>query len=59
MNFEELILNLMKEKEYIPMKAKEMTFLLQVPKEDQAAFKEALSRLAQEGKIAKNRRLCN
>ena len=56
MNFEELILNLMKEKEYIPMKAKEMTFLLQVPKEDQAAFKETLRRLAQEGKIAKNRR---
>lgn len=56
MDYEELIINFMKEKEYIPMKAKEMAFILQVPKEEQTAFKEAIRKLYLAGKIAKNRR---
>ena len=56
MEKKELILNFMKEKSYVPMKAKEMAVFLSVPKEDKNEFKDILKQLEEEYKIEKNRK---
>lgn len=53
---EKLILEFMKEKEYIPMKAKEMASILMVPKTEQEEFRHILEKLEEELKIQKNRK---
>ena len=56
MEKENLILEFMQEKEYVPMKAKELAIIFQVQKENMEELKSILSKLEQEGKITKNRR---
>ena len=46
----------MKDKEYIPMKAKEMALILGVPKNQINDFKEILKELEEDYKITKNRK---
>lgn len=53
---EKLILEFMQEEAYIPMKAKEMAMLLEVPKKEYADFMVCLSRLEADFKIQKNRK---
>lgn len=48
----DMLLSLMKEKEYIPMKLKELAILLEVPKEERHELKEVLDALMAEGKIS-------
>ena len=42
---EEIILNFMKDEEYVPMKAKEIATLLAVPKKDYEKFLSTLDKL--------------
>ena len=56
MEKEELILEFIKSKEYVPMKAKELAIIFDVQKEDIDEFKRVLNKMEQEGKITKNRR---
>lgn len=56
MEKENLILQFMKEKEYIPMKAKELAAIFSVKKADLQEFKNILSKMEHDGKIIKNRR---
>ena len=56
MNKENLILEFMKEKEYVPMKAKELAVIFNVSKENMQEFKNILTKLENEGKIKRNRR---
>ena len=56
MEKEELILEFIKSKEYVPMKAKELAIIFNVQKEDIDEFKRVLNKMEQEGKITKNRR---
>ena len=56
MEKENLILQFMKEKEYIPMKAKELAAIFGVKKADLQEFKNILSKMEHDGKIIKNRR---
>ena len=53
---EELILNFMKDINYVPMKAKEMALMLSVPKAEYSKFLEILNYLEEEYKIQKNRK---
>lgn len=52
----QLILNLMKEDLYVPMKEKELAIFLQVAKEDRPALKAVLEELLEEGKIQISKR---
>ena len=56
MEKEELILEFIKSKEYVPMKAKELAIIFNVQKENIDEFKRVLNKMEQEGKITKNRR---
>ena len=56
MKKENLILEFMKEKEYVPMKAKELAIIFDVSKENLVEFKNILNKLEHEGKITRNRR---
>lgn len=53
---EKLILNFMKEINYVPMKAKELASILSVPKAEYSNFLEVLYSLEKEYKIQKNRK---
>lgn len=48
----DMILSLMNEKEYVPMKIKELAILLDVPKEDREELKAVLDSLMADGKIS-------
>jgi len=48
----DLILALMNEKEYVPMKIKELAILLDIPKENREDLKQVLDALMAEGKIS-------
>ena len=48
----DMILSLMNEKEYVPMKIKELAILLDVPKENREELKAVLDALMAEGKIS-------
>ena len=56
MEKEEIILNFIKQENYIPMKAKELASIFDIHKEDIGELKQILKKLEQEGKISKNRR---
>ena len=56
MNREDLILDFMKQKEYVPMKAKELASIFDVHNEEKEELKQILKKLEQDGKITKNRR---
>lgn len=56
MEKENLIIEFMKEKEYVPMKAKELAVIFNVPKANLQELKNILSKLETEGKIKRNRR---
>ena len=53
---EEIILEFMKDKEYVPMKAKEIALILGVPKKEYNDFLQLLNHLEMEFKIGKNRK---
>ena len=53
---ENIILEFMKSDIYVPMKAKEMAVILNVPKTEYATFLETLNHLEDEYKIQKNRK---
>ena len=53
---EKLILDFMNEKEYVPMKAKELASILRVPKTEYEIFSNILKKLEEEYKIQKNRK---
>ena len=55
-NKEQLILDFMKDINYVPMKAKEMALMLCVPKTEYSTFLEVLNHLEEEYKIQKNRK---
>lgn len=48
---EDMLLSLMNEKEYVPMKLKELAILLDVPRENRNELKEVLDALVAEGKV--------
>lgn len=56
MEKEEFILNFMKQKEYVPMKAKELASIFDVHHNEKEELKNILRKLEQDGKIKKNRR---
>ena len=56
MEKEEFILNFMKQKEYVPMKAKELASIFDVRHNEKEELKNILRKLEQDGKIKKNRR---
>ena len=53
---EEVILNFMKDKDYVPMKAKEMALVLNISKDRYNELIEVLNKLELECKIIKNRK---
>lgn len=53
---EKLILDFMYQEFYVPMKAKELAIVLNVPKTEYATFLEVLNKLEEEYKIQKNRK---
>ena len=53
---EEVILNFMKDKDYIPMKAKEIAMVLNIPKNRHEELIKVLNKLEQDMKIVKNRK---
>lgn len=53
---EELILNFMKDEDYIPMKAKEIAIVLNISKERYSELVEILDKLEEDCKIVKNRK---
>ena len=53
---EEIILNFMKDKEYVPMKAKEMALVLNISKDRYNELIQVLNRLESECKIVKNKK---
>ena len=53
---EEVILNFMKDESYVPMKAKEMALVLNVPKDRYNELIETLNKLESDFKIIKNRK---
>ena len=50
------ILDLMKDEDYVPMKAKELALIMRVPKSEYGDFLEVLGNLELEMKIQKNRK---
>ena len=52
----ELIIKFMKQKEYVPMKAKELAYVLMVPKEETKKLKQLLDELENEHIITKNKK---
>ena len=56
MNKKEKILEFIKDKDYVPMKTKEMAQVLMVPKEEVDDLKSILNELEAEYKIRKNRK---
>ena len=56
MDKENLILEFMQRKDYVPMKAKELAIIFNVQKENIEEFKRVLAKMEQDGKITKNRR---
>ncbi len=56
MGKKETILEFMKDTSYVPMKLKEMTQVLMVPKEEQEELRDILNELESEYKIRKNRK---
>ena len=56
---ESKILELMKDKDYVPMKAKEIAMIMGVPKNEYRDFLEVLGNLELNFKIQKNRNPCN
>lgn len=56
MNRKETILEFMKDKEYVPMKLKEMAQVLRIPREEQEELGTILDELETEYKIRKNRK---
>ena len=56
MQKEDIILDFMKQKEYVPMKAKELASIFDVHNEKKEELKQILKKLEKEGKITKNRR---
>ena len=56
MEKEEFILSFMKQKEYVPMKAKELASIFDVHHNEKEELKNILRKLEQDGKIKKNRR---
>ena len=59
MNLEERkqkILDLMKDEDYVPLKAKEIAMIMRVPKKEYNEFLEVLGELELELKIQKNRK---
>jgi ribonuclease R len=55
-NRKKLILDLLSSKEYVPMKAREMAALLQIPRNRRKELEEVLKALEEEGKIEADRR---
>ena len=55
-NKEQKILNFMNLEQYIPMKAKEIAMLMEVPKNEYNEFLDILQRLETEMKIQRNRK---
>jgi len=53
---EKIILDLMHDENYVPMKAKEIATLLNVPKNEYQEFRLILNKLVEEGKIEVNRK---
>ena len=53
---EKLILDFLSEKQYVPMKAQEIAFMLNVPKNEYSRFMQVLSWLEKDYKIQKNRK---
>ena len=53
---EDIVLEFMKDKDYVPMKSKEIAMILGVPKKEYNEFKQVLDHLEQEFKIGKNRK---
>ena len=53
---EQKILDFMKHKDYVPMKAKEIATIMMVPKNEYNNFIEILNELESEFKIQKNRK---
>lgn len=53
---EQKILEFMKDKEYVPMKAKEIASILCVPKQEYQQFSDTLKKLEEDYKIKKNRK---
>ena len=53
---ENIILNFIKDKDYVPMKAKEMALVLNIPKDRYNELVEVLNKLESECKIIKNRK---
>lgn len=56
MEKENLILEFMKQKEYVPMKAKELASIFDIHKEEIEELKQILKKLELDGKITRNRR---
>ena len=53
---EEMILNFMKDEDYVPMKAKEMAMVLNISKDRYNELIEVLNKLESDLKIVKNRK---
>ena len=53
---EEMILNFMKDEDYVPMKAKEMAMVLNISKDRYNELIEVLNKLEADLKIVKNRK---
>ena len=56
MDKKEIILEFIKDKQYVPMKKKEIAQILMVPKEQQEELQGILDTLEREYKIRKNRK---
>ena len=52
----EIILNFMRNEQYVPMKAKDMAFILGVPKQKYAEFREILDELEREFKVQQSKK---
>ena len=53
---EKIILDLMHDENYVPMKAKEIALILNVPKNEYQEFRLILNKLVEENKIEVNRK---
>ena len=48
--------NLMRDKQYVPMKIKELAIILQIPRENRGELLEVLDELVKDGKIEQSKR---